>query len=227
VDRVAGSYAPEFRIPATIALIPPADLAGQAEVAFQKVGDALGNFAAFLTSAMRWYGAPASMAGVLTDTDPRHYVTAVQATMDGECGDGDLLEGVTSMDQLYEASFLAQGVASGGISHVEPWGCYMRENSLTTTSTPRLGNSPILFVLSQKDELVDRQVERASFQTLCNQGYAMQFLECAGAGHAQGGVWSLSEQKAWLEDRLAGKALDPAKTCVLTDPVVCSGTPAE
>jgi hypothetical protein len=227
VDRVAGTYAPEFRVPATVAVIPPADLAGQAEVAFQAVCPGLSNFAAFMTSAQRWYGAPASMAGVLTDTDPRHYASQLPITMDTLCGDGDMFDGVTAVDQIFEASFLAQTTAAGGISHLEPWGCYMRENSLPTTSTPRVGKGPVLFVLSEKDELVNRLVERQSFQTLCGQGYAMQFLECAGARHAQGGLWSLAEQKDWLLDRLAGKPMDTAKTCVLSDPVVCSGTPAE
>jgi len=83
-------------------------------------------------------------------------------------------------------------------------------------------------VLGQKDELVDVPTERASFAAMCGQqGYRMQLIECADAGHAAAGAWSLPEQRAWIEDRLAGMPMDEAKTCVLEDPVQCSAQPAE
>lgn len=225
VDRLAGLYAPEFEVPATLALIPPADLTGEAEVAMKAASGGVANLTGFLVAAQRWYGHPESMAGTLTDTEPKHFSTALPLLMDTQCGAGDLFDGLHSIDQLYESAFL-EALSEKGVAGLDPWGCYFRENSLTTTFWPRVGNAPVLFVLSEEDELVDRTVERAAFRAMCDdQGYRMQLIECAGAGHAAGAVWSLPEQRAWLDERLAGVPLDPAKTCVLGDPVRCSAEP--
>jgi len=227
VDRLSGLYAPEFEVPATLAVVPPADLVSEARVAFQNASPGLGNFAACLVAAQRWYGHPDSMAGVLTDTDPHHYATVLAQMMDTQCGADDVFDGVTQTNQVYEQSFLDQ-IASTGLPDLDPWGCYLRENSLTATSWPRGNNGPVLMVLGQKDELVDVPTERASFAAMCGQqGYRMQLIECADAGHAAAGAWSLPEQRAWIEDRLAGMPMDEAKTCVLEDPVQCSAQPAE
>jgi hypothetical protein len=227
VDRLAGLYAPEFEVPATVAIIPPADLSGEGSVAMASLIPGTANFAAYLVAAMRWYGNPASMAGVLTDTEPSHFATQVPRTMDTKCGDGGAFDDLMSLDQLFEPAFLAE-LADEGIDGLTPWSCYFRENSLTTTSWPRVGDGAVMFILSEKDELENIPVERAAFSRLCqDQGYRMQFLECEGARHAQGGAWSLPEQRAWLMDRLAGTPMDESKVCQLSAPVRCSAQPQE
>ena len=74
------------------------------------------------------------------------------------------------------------------------------------------------------DELVHTPVERAVFLDLCAKGYAMEYLECKGADHTNGGLWSMGEQIAWATDRFAGKPL--SNPCVVTEPVCCSVTNA-
>ncbi len=225
VDRMAGLYAPEMELTATLALIPPAELTGEAEAALAAGGEGIGNFAGFLTAAMRWYGSPQSLAGVLTDADPKHYATAVPEVMDTVCGTGGLFDGLDRVNQLYEQAFLDQ-IDAVGMAGLDPWGCYFRENSLTTTTWPRVQDSPVLFVLSQNDELVNEVVERAAFGEMCGEGgYRMQLIECAGARHSEGAAWSLPEQRDWIRARLAGTPLPAEDTCVLTDPVRCSAQP--
>lgn len=100
----------------------------------------------------------------------------------------------------------------------------MAENGLPTTSIPRLDDTPALFVIGGNDTLVSPAVERASFQTLCAQGMDMVFLECAGAGHTQGFLYSLDDQLDFLEDRLTGEPM-PAGACTITAPVTCRSQP--
>lgn len=68
-------------------------------------------------------------------------------------------------------------------------------------------------------------IERASFVTLCAQGMAMQFLECAGASHTATTGWALPEIFDFMRARLAGQPMDPANRCVLHDPTRCRATP--
>ncbi len=83
----------------------------------------------------------------------------------------------------------------------------------------------MLVVLSEDDDLVYTPVVRDDFDRLCGLGYRLDYLECADAGHAEGAAWSLPEQVAWLDDRLAGVELDAATVCQRSAPVTCVGQP--
>ena len=107
---------------------------------------------------------------------------------------------------------------------IEPWSCYLRENSPATTSIPRVSDIPLLVVFGEDDTLIHTPTQAADFDTLCSQGYRLEYLECAGAGHADAALSSLPEQLAWVDERLAGTPMDAARQCVRTPPVQCSGS---
>jgi dienelactone hydrolase len=222
-ERYAPYLAPEYKVIGAVAAIPPTDLVHQAEQGLLYPGSTAATLSAFYTAAMKWYGYPASLAGVLTDTDPKHFMTALPEFFDHDCDPGDLFDNITKIDQVYEQSFL--DAAAIGIENLEPWGCFLSDNSIETSRVQRVSDTPFLFILSEKDSLVIPEVERTGFDTLCGQGYRMDYIECAGASHAQGAIWSLPAQHAWIEDRLAGKPLDVATVCRRTPAQECSGKP--
>ena len=138
------------------------------------------------------------------------------------------LEGFGSLDEVFQPALL-DAAKAGTLADIPTLGCIVGENGLTSTSLARK-NEPaegygILWVLAEKDDLVDTPTERASFETLCNAGMPMAFLECQGAGHTQGTTWALPEITTFLFDRLDGKPFTPA--CAVAPATRCQGTPAD
>lgn len=48
----------------------------------------------------------------------------------------------------------------------------------------------------------------------------LEYIECQGASHTQGAIWSLPEQFSWVRDRLDGKPL--TKVCQRGVATCCS-----
>ncbi|HEY3352592.1 MAG TPA: lipase family protein [Polyangia bacterium] len=223
-DLVAPYYAPELTVRAAVALVPATDLVGLAEYALGSVNDATGAFAAMLTTMHYWYGEQAALDTVLTTTAPWSFATEVPSAIYGGCDASGKFDGVTAVTDVYQPDFIA-AVTSGQATSVSPWGCYLAENSVPWTSIQKVRTTPTLFVTSGNDTLIHTPVERADFPRLCGMGYALQYLECEGAQHPEGAVWSLPEQVAWVKDRLAGKPIAAADLCVLKPAVRCSAQP--
>lgn len=223
-DLVAPYYAPEFDVRANVALVPPTDLPGIAEYALGSVNDATGAFAAVLTALHFWHQGSEGLDALFTSQDPWNFPTAVPDAMYSGCEADDRFDGITEVSQVYRPEVIAQGLA-GDWDALQPWGCYLKHNSITWTPIARLRDTPTLFVVSQHDTLVYAPAERADFPRLCELGYQLQYLECADAGHSEGAIWSLPEQVAWVKDRLAGKPIAAADLCVLKDAVRCQGQP--
>ncbi len=77
----------------------------------------------------------------------------------------------------------------------------------------------MLYVVGELDELVATAPTRAAIGPLCDAGYTMEYLECAGADHVEGAVWSLGQQLDWARDRIEGVALQAP--CVQGPPEMC------
>lgn len=225
MGRYAPYYAPEFDVPGVVALVPPADLTGQASTVLASLSSRTSLLGVFLIQATRWYRDDAALADLLTDEEPLNLATNLPEFLDNNCGGGDPFGDVDSLEELFTASFL-ESMEANGLDGTEPYGCFLRENSLVTTSVTRADDSPVLFVLSENDGLVDTAVERESFDTLCAQGQRLQYLECAGASHVEGSLWSIVIQRDWILARLSGESLDPANLCVRGDPMECDAKPA-
>jgi len=224
VDRYAAHYAPELTILAVATIVPPTDLGALVSHAVQEWGPAARVVPTFLETLRAWYGAPADLRGVLTDTDPHHLATDVQAIMAGDCRFELRLDGVDGLDDLFEADFMTTA-AEGDWSALPPWDCYFRENSVATSAVPRLTDAPVLAVFAENDELIDTATERADVARLCAQGYVLDVTVCAGLPHTEGGRAAMGLLLDWLERRLAGEPIPEERRCVIADPVDCESLP--
>jgi dienelactone hydrolase len=225
VDRLAPYYAKELELVGVVATVPPADMLGEAARALTTKVPASGNMAAFYGAASDWYGVRAKLSEVFVPPLDTEIPTEMGATCDpGGSLDSKELSAVFAKPLLDAAS-------SGGLGALAPWGCMVVENGLTTTSVKRLApKAPgygVMFVLGEADQLVNPEIERASFDTLCGQGMQMQYLECAGAAHTQATTWALPEIVDFVRDRFAGKAPDAATSCKRAPASRCRATPAK
>lgn len=213
VNRYAPHYAPELVIKGSVWDVPPTDLVGQSKPALAATTNATKNMIAATAALESWYGAsPNGLAAAFLSPYDKDVPTALTAG----CSPGEALKGATR-ETIFTPAYLAP---SGPPA---PFDCYLAENSLPTTSIPKADSIPSLFLLGEKDELVDNVVERASFQKLCAQGISLEYLECAGASHTKPLTYAFDQWLDFLEDRLAGKPLSGA--CTLKPAETCTSQP--
>ena len=222
-------YAPEYHPVAALALVPPSDLLSQTTRALTSFVPASLNLAAMLAAAGRWYGMGDRLAEVLTDDEPNHIAVNLPLLMDTTCDVESDQYQVDDIGDLYQPTFI-EAALNHNWQGYEQWKCLLTENSfMYTKAVKRISDTPFMFVLSQLDDLVNSPIEEAAYDTLCSQGYRMNFMECEGAGHSQGALWSLPEQLDWVEHRLAGEDLADQCTrpaafcCSLSDEDACTG----
>lgn len=223
-ERLAPYYAPEVDVCCGVAMIPVTDLYAFAQHALSGMNPGTQYLAAILTAQHRWYEGVEPLSEVFTDASPLHVASAVPEAMDTTCDADSAFGDATRIEDLFAPTFVS-GVRAGDWDALGPWSCYLRESSIATTSIPRASDTPLLVVYGEEDHLIDTPTQAEDFDRLCGQGYRMELLECAGAGHADAALWSLPEQIAWIQDRLAGAPLDPARQCVRTAPIACSAQP--
>ncbi len=213
-------YAPDLEVTAVAASVPPADLLHQAVKAASQLVNATSNLVAFLGTFADWYGADLSEA-LLPPHDT--YATSYLATA---CSPSGITNGATDLTKVFTPAFLDL-VEAGFPDDGNVWSCVLRANSFPYTPLEPLSLPPTIFVLSELDELVDTPIERSSFDRLCDLGWPMQYLECAGTEHAEGAVGSFAEQVDFLAARRRGDPWPAELRCVRSEPVVCSGTEAQ
>ncbi len=219
-DRYGPVYAPEFDIPCTLAVVPPGDLAGQAFLALDALDGAAELGTGFMVAAALWYAPTAGAASLFNANGPKDYATWLLEVFPTTCNSGKLIEGAQYIDDLYNPDFLL-AVLAGGLESVDPWGCISLENSITSAPPPYLGTSKLLYLIGENDELVDRDVERATVQQLCDAGVPIDFLECAGGSHTGTAESTIGYQVTWLFECLAGDGPPEEELCVIDDPVDC------
>ena len=222
VDRLAPYYARELDPIGTVATVPPSDLVAQAERSLTEIVDATAATMGMVATHPSWYGAPARIGEALVSP----WDVDLPAALDASCDPGSALSLPAALSDVFTASLL-DAAAAGTFAGVDPFGCYARQNGLTSTDVPRIGpSSPsygILFVLGENDTLVHTPIERAAYDTLCAAGLPLTYLECAGASHTGATAWALPEILAFLDARRAGEAFSPE--CVRAGPTRCAGTP--
>ncbi len=218
VNRYLPHYAPELVIKGSVWDVPPTDLLGEAKPALAEWTNPTKNMVAMTTTADSWY---AAAPGGLASAFLAPYATSVPAALATGCSGSDALTGATR-ETLFQPTFLAAG-AQTNFGNLAPWSCYLAENSLPTTSVPKLDSIPSMFLLGENDELVNNTVERASFQKLCTQGHVLSFLECAGASHTKALSYALDQWIDFLEARLAGVPV--TGTCTIRPAETCSSAP--
>lgn len=218
VNRYAPHYAPELTIKGSVWDVPPTDVMGQAVPALAAWTNATKNVIAATTALESWYGAsPSGLGGAFLAP----FSTAFPQALSTSCSPSSAFVGVTR-ETAFQPAFLQAGVQPG-FGGYAPWACYMAENSLPTTSVPKLDSIPSLFLLGEQDDLVDNVVERASFQKLCAQGHALSYLECAGASHTKPLTYAFDQWIDFLEARLAGAPL--TDVCTIKPAEACTSAP--
>lgn len=220
-ERLGPHYAPELPFKAAIALVPPTDLVGLLREAAAEKSPTTDAVAPALIAMDRWYADGVNIPDILNDAPPTRLASLMMDDMDLTCDVDQHMSLVDDPAELFAAG-LVENLRAGKLDELGVASCYFRENSIATSSVPRISDTPFLFVQSQNDEIVVPAVERADFVHLCEQGYQMDYIECQNAGHSQSGLWSLKEQLLWLKDRLDDKPL-PATNCQLLEAIACNG----
>ena len=224
VDRLSDTYAPEIELLGVAATVPPIDLLGQVERGLQSAVDATANSIAMLGAASQWYGVDDRLGEVFRAP----YDVQVIETLAASCSeDAPDLPDLT-LEDLFQPAVL-DAASAGTFGELDPWGCLVGENGLTTTSIERTrADDPgygILLTFGGADELVHTPIEREAYRSLCEAGVPVTMLECEGAGHAEGTIWAMPEILDFMDARSAGIPFVPGP-CEPPAPVVCAGTPA-
>jgi acetyl esterase/lipase len=220
-------YAPQYTVTATVALIPPANLVRQTEAALKNLTSSTTALAGAVVAQSRWYGVQSQLANVLTDTAPNNLLTALPALMDTKCSVKKSDFTINAVSDIFTTGVIDAVTNKNWVGY-EQWKCMAAENSLPDSSVKPKSYPPTFFVVSENDTLVNSSVQRVSFDELCTAGYQLEYLECKGASHTKGAIWSLPEQFAWVRDRLDGKPLTnvckrgAATCCSLSDKPPCS-----
>lgn len=220
LDRLAPYYAREIHLQGVVAAIPASDVVAHAERSFSESIEATHFLGAMMATAPAWYGLGDRLDEVFTAPSD----TEVPAALAADCNATFPTDPIGAL----LTPLVVDAATAGTLDAIEPWGCILEESSLLDTSVPRLSTAGdpsygILFIEASNDPLLVPAIEGPAYDTLCADGVPLQYLECEGAGHAEGAMWSLAETLDFLEARVRGDAF--TAECTRPAAVRCSGTP--
>jgi acetyl esterase/lipase len=220
VNRYQPHYAPELAIKGSVWDVPPTDLLAHTKRALTSWQNATKNVIGASIAMESWYRAsPNGYSGAFLAP----YDATLPQALASSCSPApSVLPATPQTSLLFTPSLLSLSSAVGS-GNAPPWSCYFSENSLPTTSVPKLDDVPSLFLVGENDELVDTAVERESFQKLCQTGHELSYLECQGASHTKPLTYAFDQWIDFLEDRLTGKPL--TGTCTVRPAEKCTSTP--
>ncbi len=227
-ELLAPYYAAELELVGTVAAVPPSDLVRQMEAALAQRIDATFNALGLLVTGADWYGLSDRLGEVFQAPLDTELPRIAQMSCADDAGDALDLDDFPDNDSAFTAPIL-EAARGGTLVDFEPWGCLARENSLLHTRVARLAPDPrpghgILFLLGERDELVNPEIERAAFSELCEGGWPLAYLECARAEHVPAVIWALPEIFDFIDARRAGAPLGEAR-CAPAPPSDCAGEP--
>lgn len=215
-DRYAPLYAPEFKILANVASVPPTDAFGLTKHGATVFGPTTGALAAAIVGGHDWYRLPNPLSEVLADGEP-NVSELLPELMANDCG-ADVPDGITMTNQVYQQSFI-DAIEADDLDALGQVGCILKKASLGASELPFTVFTPTLIVQGENDDLVYTPVVRDDLPKLCDQGYVLEHYECAGAGHTDAATSSIPFVIDWANARIAGKPL--ADPCVIHEPVDC------
>ncbi len=211
-------YLPSADMVGVVASVPPTDVVGLATRGATVEGATSLALAGALATYSDWYGFDEPLTEVLTDEAPYELASTLLPAMNGSCDFGDSYSDISSVETVYTEAF-RQAATDGTLADFGPWGCALTANSLATAPFERISDTPVLYVYSGADDLVYHQTNRDDIPRLCAQGYDMDTIECAGAGHTEGAASSILLQWEWVQDRLGGVPMDDE--CGVPEPIEC------
>jgi hypothetical protein len=217
IDRYSPHYAPEFTAIGNIAVIPATDMLTLSALGMKEASPATLAVAANLASASLWYQSDRSLSEVLVEGMD----VAIPDLMEETCDDFSGLGEIAEVADLFTPKAI-DALAAGTADSLEPWSCYLDHSTIRTSSIPLAADTPTFVILAEDDDLAIADPVRRDIEALCAQGYRIEHLECAGAGHVDGAVDTLAVQLGWAQARAGGEAWD-AELCVINEPIDCSG----
>lgn len=217
-DRYAPHYAPELNIVANVAAVPPTDAFGLTKHGMTVFGPTTGALAAAIVGGWDWSGQPAPLSEILHGGPPVDVATMLPQQMQSSCS-FDLPPEIAETAQVYAQAMIDAAIADDKDA-LGVWGCLLDRASLGDSEIPLMRATPTIITLGDLDDLVYTPVVREDLPRLCDQGYVLEHLECAGAGHVDAVVQSIPYLIRWVDDRLAGMPM--AEPCTIHAPVDCT-----
>ena len=223
VDRLVPWYAPEVELVAVVAHVPVIDQQAYLQRSMT-TWDTRGPAPVISMTTMRaWYGVPSDLLGVLTDEAPHYWASSLPGLLASGC-DVSPLAAATAPEDVFTPEVI-EAVTLGDWEAFEPWTCFYRENSLPSSTIPRLRDVPVLVTLAEEDELILSADERAAVEELCGQGYRIELVECAGANHVGGAIGAIGYGTSWVHARMAAEPWAAEAVCAQGPPVDCAALP--
>ena len=217
-DRYAPFYAPEFKISANVASVPPTDAFALTAHGTTVFGPTTGALAAAVVGGHMWHRLETPLSEVLSD-DPAFDVSVELPKMMAETCDIAIPDTITKTNQVYQQAFI-DALAADDVDALGEVGCILERATLRTSKIPLEVATPTLVVLGEADDLVYTPVVRVDLPKLCDAGYVIDHFECAGAGHVEAATDSIPFVLNWVEARLEGAAI--SEPCVIHEAVDCS-----
>ena len=209
-DRWAPTWAPEFAPVGVVAAVPPTDLVAHLREGVETWSPAARSGALILAAHADWHGG--DLAEVLLPS----VAAALPAERASSCATWPSVDDAGSVEAVYQPALLS---ALRDDADLEPWTCWLRDSSLPTPSVPYTGTAPVLLVTAAGDTLVPEQGALEAIPRMCDEGYTLEHVSCAGAEHGDAPVLTLPRQIAWMDARLRGEPV-PAG-CAPGAPVAC------
>ena len=219
-DRYQAEYLPEVQVTGVVAAIPATDPLALATLGATTTSATTRAITAALVTGAAWHQGTAPLSEVLQAP----FDATVPEALATECEDWDgAFLSAEAPEQIFTEAFLAAASAGGDWSEaLDPWSCYLGEGVLRDSAIPRGSTAPVLVVTGEDDDLAWPAPTHDDVLALCDQGYTIEHVQCAGADHTGAAVAALPKMIAWA--LAAGRGEDPtegATTCEVSAPVTC------
>ncbi|NOY27449.1 MAG: hypothetical protein GXP62_16405 [Oligoflexia bacterium] len=220
-DRYQPAYLPQIQVTGVIAAIPATDPLALATIGTTTTSATTAAISAALSSMADWHDTKQPLSQVLQSPFDQTVPQAMATTCDGW---DDVFQAASAPDQIFAADFVAVASAGGDwAADYLPWSCYLHEGTLRDSTIPYQSGAPVLIVTGEDDQLAWPEPTHADIPVLCEQGYTIEHIYCAGQDHTGAAVAALPKMMSWAV--AAGQGKDPtagATTCQVSAPVDCT-----
>ena len=211
-DRYMPYYAPEFTSVATVAAIPGTDIMKLAEHGVQVYGPTSAGILGAQVTHNQWYEGERNLDEVMN----LDLALLIEEVMGEECSDFDVFNDHEDVESLFAQSY-REGVLEQSL---EPWTCYLKENSILGLPVDIDRVAPTFIITAENDDLAIAAPVHSDIENMCEIGYQIEHLQCAGLGHVDGALDTLGIQWDWIQGQLSGRALNDS--CIVQAPILCS-----
>ena len=210
-DRYLPHYAPEFVSLATVSTTPVTDIFALAKRAVSEISPTSAGVVGVNVTLNQWYEADADLSTMLQPE-----FLNVEEVLYNSCNEYGNIVDVQSVNELFTNTFISGILANDGSTY--PWDCFAMDNELKT-KLPHIRTAPTLIITAEEDNLAWAPPVHDDIPILCEQGYQIEHLQCAGADHVGGTLDSLGYQFQWIQERLNNVPL--THDCAINEPSLC------